>query len=116
MDQTHSVFMPGLTRRGPVYNSAGENAFGALTMPTLSPMIKYAIMAGLVYLGAKKKIPFGLYGGIGAAFAVWQLFPDASSLVPASGVPMPNVQFPAGSISGMYNPTNYSATDGFYRE
>lgn len=116
MDQTHSVFMPGLTRRGPVYNAMGA-------LPAISPMVKYALMAGLVYLGATKKLPFGIAGGAGAAFAVWKLFPDVTASTAASGAPtaadisnltagagnivppefspsMPNVNFPSGSIAG----------------
>lgn len=130
MDQTHSVFMPGLTRRGPVYNAMGA-------LPTVSPMIKYALMAGLLYLGAKKQIPFGILGGAGAAFAIWKLLPDAgggaaaasgapsatdiSNLTVGAGdiaptdfsqIPMPSgINFPTGSISGYQigNPSQYEA-------
>jgi len=120
MDQTNSIFMPGLTRRGPVYNAS----YSFAGLPAVSPVMKYGIMAALLYLGAKKKLPFGLYGGAAAAFAVYQFFPDASSVTPASGAPsasdiasltagsstvqtpdisppMPNVGFPSGSISGL---------------
>jgi hypothetical protein len=79
-------------------------------------------MAGLVYLGMAKKLPFGTIGGAAAAFAVWQLFPataaaaasgaptaaDISTLTTGAGdivppefsPPMPTVNFPAGSIAG----------------
>jgi hypothetical protein len=124
MDQTHSVFMPGLTRRGPVYNEAGTgDLLGAL--PTVSPTVKYALMAGLAYLGYRKTIP--LYVAAIGAFALWKFLPDAAtpSVTPASGAPnatdianaaagagiivppdfssvqMPDVNFPAGSIAGL---------------
>jgi hypothetical protein len=77
--QQNSVFQPGLTARGPVYNA---NTFGAL--PTLSPMVKYGIMAALLYLGTTKKLPFGMAGGAAAALAVWKFLPDAS---PSAGAP-----------------------------
>lgn len=77
--QENSVFMPGLTARGPVYNGMGA-------LPVLSPMIKYGLMAGLLYLGYKKKLPLGVTGGLVAAAAIWKLFPDAAP-VAASGAP-----------------------------
>lgn len=76
MDQTNSVFMPGLTRRGPVYNS-----FGAL--PTISPGVKFAIEAGLLAAGVFKKLPLPI--AIGAAFLVWKMFPATPAPV-ASGL------------------------------
>jgi hypothetical protein len=112
VEQSHSVFMPGLTRRGPVYN-ASDGAYGLGSMParrfpsqpfsldylggttqpvapilnpamlgalpSLPPMLKYALVAGLLWLGAKRKIPFGLLGGAAAAAAVVTLFPDSST-------------------------------------
>jgi hypothetical protein len=95
MNQTNSVFMPGLTRRGPVYNALGANhgrnylnGLGAYlsALPAIPSFAKYALMAGLLYLGYDKKLPFGVAGGAAAAFAVWQFFPDASAPA-ASGAP-----------------------------
>jgi hypothetical protein len=114
MEQSHSVFMPGLTRRGPVFNSTdGVRGLGSMparrfpsqpfsldylggppmiqpsapilnpamlgALPALSPMVKYGLMAALLYLGVKRKIPFGLMGGAAAAGIVWQFFPDSAS-------------------------------------
>src|SRR5882672_4521177 len=81
--QKNSVFQPGLTARGPVYN-ATPPGFGAL--PALSSPIKYGLIAALLYLGYAKKIPFGLPGGAAAAFAVYQFFPDAAAAA-AAGAP-----------------------------
>jgi hypothetical protein len=106
MNQLNSIFMPGLTRRGPVYNST----FGSITrpgpritrgnsnylnglgaylsgLPALPSMAKYALMAGLLYLGYDKKLPLGIAGGAAAAFAVWQFFPEASTAAQGSGAP-----------------------------
>lgn len=85
MDQTHSVFMPGLTRRGPVYNALGA-------MPVLSPNTKLAIQVGLFLAGVVfKKIPAPV--ALGAALLVWKLFPDTASAPVASTTP-PNVAPP----------------------
>lgn len=86
--QTNSIFQPGLTFRGPVQNSPGQGyaGLGALGLPILPPMVKYGLMAGLLYLGYKKKIPFGLPGGAVAAFAIWQFLPNAAPAA-ASGAP-----------------------------
>jgi hypothetical protein len=100
MDQTRSVFIPGLTRRGPVYNSTygfgglyeraeanrvkfagmpfmnqGLNGLGALTLPALPAVVQYGAMAALLALAAFKKIP--MIPAIGGAAALY-LFPTAT--------------------------------------
>lgn len=80
MNQMNSVFMPGLSARGPVYGA--DASFGAL--PTLSPMMKYGLMAGLAYLGYKKTIP--MVAGIGLALALWKFLPDATTIPPVAGL------------------------------
>jgi hypothetical protein len=109
MDQTHSVFMPGLTRRGPVYNTLGRirdrgSYLGAYMsgLPALPSYLKYGIMAGLVYLGYKKQIPLMLAGG--AAIAVWQMFPDASA-VAAQGSGPPTALDISNTTAGAANIT-----------
>lgn len=77
MEQSNSVFMPGLTARGPVYGGS-DGLLGA--MPTVSPMVKYGIMAAVAYLGYKKKIPMA--AALLAEFAVWKFLPDATLLPP----------------------------------
>jgi hypothetical protein len=88
--QANSVFVPGLTRRGPVFNVVGP--MGAL--PTLSPGIKFALEAGLIAAGIFKKVPLPV--AVGGAFLVYMLFPDATTgavanaAAPAMAVPTPN--------------------------
>lgn len=97
MDQTHSVFMPGLTRRGPVYNSLGA-------MPVLSPNIKLAIELGLIAAGVMKKLPLPI--ALGAAFLLWKMSnppapitaginPADLAYVPPPPPDMPMPTFPA---------------------
>lgn len=128
MEQSHSVYMPGLTRRGPVFNSTyGFGAmpprafktqpynFGAIltpgmlgALPALSPMTKYGIMAALLYLGAKRKLPLGLMGGAAAAALVWQFFPNAASATAAAPVTVDTsgmVAIPPPDISNLPIPT-----------
>ena len=73
--QSNSVFMPGLTARGPVYNSLGA-------LPALSSPIKFGLIGVLLYLGVKKKIPM-IAAGAGA-IGVWMLFPDAAQAAPVT--------------------------------
>jgi hypothetical protein len=84
MDQTHSVFMPGLTRRGPVYNALEG-------LPTISPGVKFAIEAGLIAAGLFKKVPLPV--AIAGAFFVWKMFPDnapiTANINPASLTTIP---------------------------
>jgi hypothetical protein len=91
MDQRNSIFMPGLTRRGPVINALGKLKHrgpyfsGLGDLPALPPLLKYGAMAALVYLGLTKKVPLLMAGG--AAIAVWQVFPDAPAAIQGSGAP-----------------------------
>ena len=78
--QKGSVFMPGLTTRGPVYNALGA-------LPALSSTMKLAIVGGLLAAGLLKKIPL-MYAGIGAA-VVWTMFPDAAAAAPAAPIVLP---------------------------
>jgi hypothetical protein len=107
MDQTHAVFMPGLTRRGPVYNST--YAFGSYlsALPVLSPTMTYAILAAIGYLGLKKTIPLWAAGA--AAVAVWKMNAGASAPVVANVGPIAPIA-PFDS-SGMVAP---AALNGFY--
>jgi len=73
LSQANSVFMPGLTRRGPVYNASP--GFGDL--PTLSPGVKFALEGGLLAAGLFKKIPL-VYAIAGAAL-VYFMLPDTAS-------------------------------------
>ena len=100
MDQSRSVFIPGLTRRGPIYNSTygfgglyeraeanrvkfgsmpfmnqGMSGLGALTLPALPMTVQYGAMAALLLLGILKKIP--LIPAIAGAGALY-LFPTAT--------------------------------------
>ena len=96
MNQKNSVFQPGLTTRGPVYYGMGNmpmnhgrnylNGLGAYlsALPALPSVAVYGVMAALLYLGYKKKIPFGVAGGAAGALAVWSLFPTAAQ---GSGAP-----------------------------
>jgi hypothetical protein len=76
--QTNSVFEPGLTRRGPVFN-AGTN-FGDL--PSLSPTVQFALEAGLLAAGLFKKIP--LPYAVGGAALLYFLFSQSSSTAVAA--------------------------------
>jgi hypothetical protein len=104
--QQNSVFVPGLTRRGPVYNVVGP--MGGL--PSLSPGIKFAIEAGLIAAGIFKKLPLPL--AIAGAFAVYQLFPDsttgsvANASTPAAPIDTSSLlQVPAFDASGLPMPS-----------
>ncbi|MGH8336543.1 MAG: hypothetical protein ACRETL_06960 [Gammaproteobacteria bacterium] len=93
MNQQHSIFMPGLANRGPVYNAMDG-------LPTLSSGVKFALVAGLLAAGVMKKIPL-VYAGAGA-FALWTLFPDAASAAPITNPTPPTVStMPVGDI---FNP------------
>lgn len=100
--QKNSVFMPGLTQRGPVYN------LGAL--PTVSPMIKYGIMAGVLYLGMKKKIPGGMLGGAALAFAVYNFLPSTATAAPATLTtpPVDNTIDTSGDLQNISAPAGVS--------
>jgi hypothetical protein len=82
--QGNSVFMPGMSRRGPVFNS--PFTLGAL--PTLTPPIKYGLMAAILAAAALKKISYPV-AGIGAA-AVYLLFPDAPAAAATLTTPAPD--------------------------
>lgn len=73
LSQRNSVFMPGLTSRGAVYNSSG-GMLGAL--PVVSPTVKYGLIAALLYFGTKKKISLPVLGA--AAFALYQFVPSTA--------------------------------------
>lgn len=96
--QANSVFMPGLTTRGPVYNGMGA-------LPSLSPAMKFALIAGLLGLGVTKKIPLGL-AGIASAL-VWTLLPDAASAAttPITVTTNPVLTNPMADFSNMPLPT-----------
>jgi hypothetical protein len=103
--QANSVFVPGLTRRGPVYNVVGP--MGAL--PNLSPGIKFALEAGLIAAGIFKKVP--LVYAVGGAFLVYMLFPDATTgavanaAAPPMAVPQPNTTIAPFDASSLAMPT-----------
>lgn len=71
--QQNSVFRPGLTMRGPVYNSMGA-------LPTVSPGLKTAIMAALILAGVTKKIPLSV-AAVGS-FAIWKFISDGTTAAP----------------------------------
>jgi hypothetical protein len=73
--QSNSVFMPGLTARGPVFNALSG-------LPALPSPVKFALIGGLLYLGMKKKIPMVAAGA--GAVGVWMLFPDAAAAAPVT--------------------------------
>lgn len=77
MEQSHSVFAPGLTARGPVYNAMDG-------LPTVSPMVKFGLIGALLYLGMNKKIPM-IAAGAGA-FAIWQMLPSTATAAPIPGL------------------------------
>src|SRR5271155_2936843 len=98
MNQAQSVFIPGLTRRGPIYNSTYgfgglydraesrrqdfrglpfmNQGLGALALPALPSMVQYGVAAVLIALAAMKKIPM-IPAAAGAAAVVF-LFPTAT--------------------------------------
>jgi hypothetical protein len=92
--QQNSVFMPGLTRRGPVYNA--NPSFGSYlsALPTVSPGIKTAIIAALILAGVTKKIPLYV-AGVGA-FAIWNFLPDGTAT-------------PTAPITANINPTDLTS-------
>ena len=104
--QRNSVFMPGLSRQGPVYNS---NYMSGL--PALTSGMKLALVAGLLAAGMFKKIPL-MYAGLGA-FAVWSFFPDDTSAAtlatPAAVAPIvlpaPVISTPVLDLSQIPMPT-----------
>lgn len=128
MNQANSVFMPGLTARGPVYKANSPLGAYLSGMPALSPMIKYGAMAAALYAGYAKILPFGMMGGAAAAAAIYTLFPDASTA--GSGAPTPaqiasstsganapidltsdinaSVAAMTPSLSGFFNPGKYN--------
>lgn len=73
LSQQNSVFMPGLTSRGAVYNADGNSGFGAL--PPISTPIKLGLIAAVIYFGMQKKIPLPVLGAVG--FGIFKFFPDA---------------------------------------
>lgn len=120
MDQTYSVFMPGLTRRGPVYNSLEG-------LPTFSPLMKFGLIGVLFYLGMSNKIP--MIVAAGGALAAWKFLPDTNTSPPitanlnpadlnappppfdASGLTMPTVGIP---LSGYEDKTpNFPGVPGY---
>jgi hypothetical protein len=85
MNQSASVFMPGLTARGPVYSANSPLGAYLSGLPALPPMVIYGAMAAALFAGYKKMIPFGLAGGAALAFGIYELFP--SSATSGSGAP-----------------------------
>lgn len=98
MRQNNSVFMPGLTSRGPVYNSLG-------LLPTLSPMVKFGVIGALLYFSAvKKKLPLPV-AAVGA-FAVWQFFPTDASASSTAATPSPVIANPIPDVSSSLDFSN----------
>jgi hypothetical protein len=85
VNQEYSVFMPGLTARGPVYGANSPLGAYLSGLPALPSTVKYAAMAAALYAGYAKILPFGLAGGAAAAAAIYSLFPDAATV--GSGAP-----------------------------
>lgn len=89
MNQQNSVFMPGLTARGPVYKAdspLGSYLSSYLSgLPAIPSTVKYAAMAAALYAGYSKMIPGGLITGAALAAGIYSLFPD--SAVQGSGAP-----------------------------
>ena len=85
MNQKYSVFMPGLTARGPVY--AANSPLGAYLsgLPALPSVAIYGLMAASLFAGYKKMLPFGIAGGAGVAAAIYFLFPNSDTS--GSGAP-----------------------------
>ena len=94
--QNNSVFMPGLTRRGPVYNSLGA-------LPVLSPTMKFAAIAALLGLGYKKVIPMWAAGA--GALALWQFFPSAVVAAPVVSTTPPDTSLPGFDTNDYIGPT-----------
>lgn len=130
MNQKNSVFMPGLTTRGPVYNANSPLGAYLSGLPALPSYVIYAAMAGALFAGYKKILPFGMAGGAALAFGIYELFPMSDSAVQGSGAPTPaqisastagaatipdltsaineSVNALAPSLSGYYNPGRYN--------
>lgn len=85
MNQAESIFMPGLTSRGPVYRANAPLGAYLSGMPALPPTVIYGAMAAALFLGYKKVLPFGIAGGAALAFGIYELFP--SNAVQGSGAP-----------------------------
>jgi hypothetical protein len=95
MDQRHSVFMPGLTRRGPVINALGQYLGD---MSTLSPFVMYGGMAVLAYLAYKKKIPL-IAAGAGAA-GIYYFMSGSTAAAAAQGSGVPSAQDISNTTAG----------------
>jgi hypothetical protein len=95
MDQRQSVFMPGLTRRGPVINALGQYLGD---MSTLSPFVMYGAMAGLAYLAYKKKIPL-IAAGAGAA-GIYYFMSGPTAVTAAQGSGLPSAQDISNTTAG----------------
>jgi hypothetical protein len=85
VNQEYSIFMPGLTARGPVYRANSPLGAYLSGLPALPTVVKYGAMAAALYAGYAKLLPFGIVGGAAAAFAIFEFFPDSS--VQGSGAP-----------------------------
>lgn len=108
--QSSSVFMPGLTRRGPVYNANTQSnqTLGAYLngLPALPSGMTLAVMGGLLALGFFKKIPLPL-AAVGAG-AAWFLMPQpagAAANAAAPAMPLPAMPSPQLDLSQIPMPT-----------